>query len=273
MDNSNQVILPKAQTLPAETSQHEQHLTDPIHMISTGVVSGQITPEVLKMLMELRAKMSTEIAERKFNHDFSVFQSQMPDIVPKENAKYLEVDYWYCTLAELTNALLPVMTANGLSISYSIRTKTQDGSIPWVYVEGTLWHTGGAKRTVSLGAPMEYGKIKTGVQKSGAVQTTLKRQALTALTGAAVAKDPEDMEVDDFEKLHENSPNQEGQTQGSGLIQGKLPISQEDLSQLREKAATNPEKLPGMLKWVDDNCFLSDGQRKELEAIAAGAVK
>lgn len=168
------------QIIPAD-----QPATPPA-LLQQAIASGA-NIEVLERLMSLEERWRANQAKRAFDAAMAALRLEMPPIVKNQTVDFTSnrgrTHYKYEDLADVSEALTPVMAKHGLSF----RWRTQPGEP--VTVTCIVSHREGHSEECALSAPRDESGNKNAIQSLGSAITYLQRYTLKAALGVAAARD------------------------------------------------------------------------------------
>lgn len=157
-------------------------------MIMAGIEKG-ITPEGMKMLVDLRLQLEGIRAEHEFNAAMTAFQSECPPVTKNRDAKKGNgaVMYSYADLDHIKRTIQPTLAKNGLSVTDDA-TFTKDS----VEAVATVFHVGGHRRSAKFSAPVSGTEMMSDMQKSASALSFARRYALVLALGLTTGEQDDD---------------------------------------------------------------------------------
>ena len=145
----------------------------------------EFSVEKLAQLLDVQERWMAGEARRAYADALASFKSETIDILKTSRAKFKlktggEMSYAYADLASVCDAVIPALSAHGLSHQWSV---SQDGNR--VSVTCTLTHRDGHSEHVMLTAPEDTTGQKNAIQQIGSSVTYLQRYTLLSITGLA----------------------------------------------------------------------------------------
>jgi hypothetical protein len=175
---------------PVPTVQQTGTLAEasPFDMMMSAHSRGASLEQIEKM-MELQERWESRVAAKAYNRAFAAFKAEVVRIKkgrqvtdgPLKGRAYAELHDW-------TDAVTPVLSAQGLSASWKL---TRDEP-QWLEVTCTLKHVDGHFEVVSMGGPPDAGGAKNAMQARASTVSYLERYTLKAITGLAEGGDDDD---------------------------------------------------------------------------------
>ena len=182
---------PTSAAIAAATEFQAPATSTPMDMLDRAISSGA-SMEVLEKLMALQERWEANNGRRAFNEAIAEARASLPTVVKTSTAdRGKGGTYSYETMADIAQAIDPVLGQRGLS--YRFRTETKDGRI---FVTCIISHRDGYSEETTLDAPRDDSGGKNAVQAIGSTVTYLQRYTLKAALGIAAAKDNDAKEVD-----------------------------------------------------------------------------
>jgi hypothetical protein len=169
-----------------KTGQPEPML--PMALLEKAVVGGADT-DTLERLMGLQERWEANNARKAFTAALSAVRNEMPRIVKSKEVDFRttggRTNYKYEDLADLVDALSPVLGRHGLSFRWS----TDSTAAGMVSVTFILEHSEGHRETTTLAGPYDQSGNKNPIQAIGSVVAYLQRYTLKAGIGIAASSD------------------------------------------------------------------------------------
>lgn len=187
MTEPTRLIVPEQRQRVVETS------ADPMTaMIERAARDPSVDIEKLERLFQLRQRMADEAREDAFNTAMNAAQSEMSRVAA--DATNPQTHSKYASYAQLDNALRPIYTKHGFSISFD------EGDSPkadHVRVLGYVSHIGGHTRTYRTDMPADGkgakgGDVMTKTHAAGAAKSYGKRYILKDVFNVAVGEGDRD---------------------------------------------------------------------------------
>lgn len=174
--------------------------TPPANLMQALAVAAANPAMDVAKVKELFA-MHRELMEREAAQAFAdALAKAQSNIVPiAKDRRNDHTKSWYATLAAIVDQVTPIISAEGLAISYDTFDPVRDKDLPplekgWVRVIALVSHRGGHTRKYHLdGALDNAGKDgtvnKTGIQAMGSTVTYLRRYLFCMIFNVATADD------------------------------------------------------------------------------------
>lgn len=153
-----------------------QMVSTPADLISIAVNQNADVDKLAK-LMELQERWEANEAKKAFNEAMSTFSQNVPEIERTKKAH----NSMYAPLSEILAVIRPVLTENGLSISWSTAQKED----VLVTVTCCLRHVKGHQECTTMSAPPDDSGSKNNIQAMGSTVSYLERYTMNALLGLA----------------------------------------------------------------------------------------
>lgn len=182
------ISRPASAPLPAVQQGGALAEASPFDMMMNAHSRGASLEQIEKM-MELQERWESRVAAKAYNRAFAAFKAEVVRIKkgrqvtdgPLKGRAYAELHDW-------TDAVTPVLSAQGLSASWKL---TRDEP-QWLEVTCTLKHVDGHCEVVSMGGPPDAGGAKNAMQARASTVSYLERYTLKAITGLAEGGDDDD---------------------------------------------------------------------------------
>lgn len=167
-------IAPEPDTLPADpmVSMIERVATDPNSDLAK-----------LERMLDLKERHDAQVAKSAFAKAFARASADFPTIPLNgkgHNGKP------YATLEDITKLTRPVLSENGLALTFSIDVGES------VVVTAKLMHEGGHSEATSMALPRDTSGSKNAVQAVGSTQKYGQRYTAQAILGLSLGQDDED---------------------------------------------------------------------------------
>jgi hypothetical protein len=163
-------------------------VSTPMQMLQLAVDRGA-TIDVLAKLMDLQERVDATQARREFDSAFAAVKSRV-GIVKKTGIGHNRMPY--ATLADIAEALDPVIAEQGLS--YRFRSNRVGGELIMTCV---VCHRAGHFEENSLPAPLDTSGSKNAVQAVGSTSTYLMRYSLMQAFGLSASVNGKEIHDDD----------------------------------------------------------------------------
>jgi hypothetical protein len=155
-------------------------------------IQQKVPVEVLERLVALQERVSERNARGAYFQALANFQNECPQIAKSKTVDFAtasgaRTNYTYAPLEEITRVVRPILSAHGLSYSWTAEVGAQPGVLDVVCV---LRHIDGHSETSRFPVPTETNAKMSGAQKNGAALTYGRRQSLIAVLGLTTA-DPD----------------------------------------------------------------------------------
>jgi hypothetical protein len=137
----------------------------------------------LERMLELKEKHDANRAKADFATAFARASADFP-IIPLNGSGHNKMKY--ATLKDITRLTRPVLSANGLALTFSIKTDTG------IVVTAELMHKSGHSKETSISLPTDTSGSKNAVQAIGSSQTYGQRYTAQAILGLSLGDDTED---------------------------------------------------------------------------------
>ena len=142
----------------------------------------------VERLFAMHQSIVKQEAETAFNAAMSRAQAKIVPVAT--NAENTHTRSRYAKLAAINKAIVPLYTAEGLSITYD----TGDAPAGWMRILATVLHSGGHKREYHLDLPLDdsgaKGTVnKTGVQAAGSTSSYGRRYLACMIFNVATEDD------------------------------------------------------------------------------------
>jgi len=167
-------------------------------MVQAAMSGGALDPSVVGQMMDLQERWEANENKKAYNRAMVAAKAELPTVIAKDRDGK---NNRYASLAACTQAVTPILTRHGFSVSYPT-THAEDGSM---VVTCRLTHSQGHSEDYALpGAPEMItnasGKsVRPAVQDMAATVTFLRRYTLTNALGFGTA-DMKDID-DDPDKI------------------------------------------------------------------------
>jgi hypothetical protein len=167
-------------------------LTTPMEMLARAINTGA-TPETLERFMAMAERWEANQARRLYDKAIAAAKAEIKPIAKNKTANRGGAgSYKYATLAAIEQAIVPALSAHGLS--YRFRTNTDDKRIT---VTCIIAHEGGHSEENSLAAGADTSGAKNAIQALGSAVTYLQRYSLLAALGLSATDDDDGAATDD----------------------------------------------------------------------------
>jgi len=166
--------------------------------LATAAADPRMDVEKVERLFAMHKEMMDREAEAAFNDALARAQSRIVPIAKDRRNDHTKS--WYATLAAIVDEVTPIVTAEGLAVSYDTFNPNRDGKeMPplekgWHRVVAIVSHRGGFSRKYHLDAPLDDAgkdgtKNKTGIQAMGSTVSYLRRYLFCMIFNVATADD------------------------------------------------------------------------------------
>jgi hypothetical protein len=173
----------------------QSNVVTPAEMIKQAIASGSGV-EVMERLLALQERHDAFQARKAFDDAMADLRRNLPRITKSQEVDFTSkktgdrTNYKFEDLAEITEALSPVMADVGLSFRW-YTDNVQGG----VKVTCRITHRDGHFEETSLVGPLDASGSKNPIQAIGSAVTYLQRYTLKAAVGIAAARDDDAQEV------------------------------------------------------------------------------
>lgn len=155
-------------------------------------IQNNVDPEVLKKLMDLQREWEAMAAKKAYVKALTEFKRECPAVLNKDATVNFEsrggrTNYKHATLGGIVHAITPMLSANGLSVSFETE-QNQDR----VSVTCHITHELGHRESTKLAGPNDTSGNKNAIQAVGSAVTYLQRYTLLAALGLATAEQDDD---------------------------------------------------------------------------------
>jgi uncharacterized membrane protein len=159
-------------------------LTTPMEMLARAINTGA-TPETLEKFMAMHERWEASQSRRLYDKAIAAAKAEIKPITKNKTANRGGAgSYKYATLSAIELAVVPALSAHGLS--YRFRTNTDDKRIT---VTCIISHEGGYNEENSLAASADTSGAKNAIQALGSAVTYLQRYTLLAALGLSATDD------------------------------------------------------------------------------------
>jgi hypothetical protein len=159
-------------------------LTTPMEMLARAINTGA-SPETLEKFMAMSERWEANQARRLYDKAIAAAKAEIKPIAKNKTANRGGAgSYKYATLSAIESAVVPALSAHGLS--YRFRTNTDDKRIT---VTCIIAHEGGHSEENSLAAGADTSGAKNAIQALGSAVTYLQRYTLLAALGLSATDD------------------------------------------------------------------------------------
>ena len=173
--------------LPAESFSRREDRALPavqgaslLEAIARAAADPSVDMDKMERLFQMHQKMVAHDAEKEFNAAMSRAQANIQPIV--NNAENDHTQSKYADLAAINRQIVPIYSAEGLSISFDTETKNEADPIPEGFIRtiAIVSHEAGHSRHHHIDLPPDAagsgGKVnKTGVQAAGSTSSYARR--------------------------------------------------------------------------------------------------
>ncbi len=156
------------------------------------MLQSNVTPEQMDKFLDVQQKWEREQARRDYVTAMTGFKAALAGvkIVKRKRVSFNDVSYKHETLAQVVQAVVGPMSANGLSHQWTVEQPPEQGSP--IVVSCVLTHQNGHSERVTLhGLPDDSGK-KNKLQQVRSTVTYLQRATLLLITGLAAEGEDDD---------------------------------------------------------------------------------
>lgn len=160
----------------------------PIQLISQAIENG-VDMDMLERLMALKERFDKQEAEKAFNHAFSQFQANKPEIIKSSKVDYEtktggRTKYNFATLAKIQKLVDPVLSQFGLSYTWK-----QEENGDKIKMTCIVKHEKGHHEETYLSAGNDTSGSKNAIQAMGSSVSYLKRYTLCNALGLSADED------------------------------------------------------------------------------------
>jgi len=142
--------------------------------------------EMIECLAKLQWQHEDRQAIKSFTDAFAAFQDEVPIIEKNEHVKYLDVDYWHSSIADIRTAVTGPLSNNGLSYRFEYPPSTD---LNVIIVTCILAHRDGYSTSTTMSGPPDTSGKKSPLKAMLSTTTTLRRYTLIACLGLAETDD------------------------------------------------------------------------------------
>lgn len=161
--------------------------TTPMEMLARAITSGA-SPDIFERLLSLQERFERNEGRKLYDKAIAAAKAEIRPIRKNREAnRGIAGTYQYEDMAAIENAVVPALSANGLS--YRFRTSVEKDRI---IVTCIVSHEGGYSEENSLAGPADLSGAKNPIQALGSTVTYLQRYALKAALGLSATKDDDD---------------------------------------------------------------------------------
>ena len=184
----------KRETLPAVAVPQPSNL---MQALAVAASDPRMDVAKVKELFAMHKELQDREAAQAFADATAKAQANVRPIVKdRENT---HTKSWYATLAAIVDEITPVITAEGLAVSFDTFDPARDKGLPplekgWVRVIAIVSHRGGHSRRHHADGPLDDAgkdgtKNKTGIQAMGSTVSYLRRYLVCMIFNVATADD------------------------------------------------------------------------------------
>lgn len=171
--------------------------TDLMQALATAAANPAMDVAKVKELFAMHKELQDREAAQAFADAMAKAQSNVLPVARDRHNVHTKANY--ATLAAVNDAITPVYTAEGLSVSFDTFDPVRDVGLPelekgWVRVVAIVSHSGGHSRKYHLDGPLDDAgvqgsKNKTGIQAAGSTVSYLRRYLVMMIFNVATADD------------------------------------------------------------------------------------
>lgn len=165
--------------------------------LATAAVDPRMDVDKVERLWAMHKEMMDRESEAAFNDAMARAQAHIVPIAKDRRNDHTKS--YYATLAAIAEAIVPIYTAEGLSVSFDQFNPSRDVGLPeleksWVRVIAIVAHRGGHSRKYHLDGPLDdkgtQGTTnKTGIQAVGSTVSYLRRYLKCMIFNVATMDD------------------------------------------------------------------------------------
>lgn len=165
--------------------------------LAAAAADPRMDVDKVERLFAMHKELQDREAAQAFNDALAKAQAGIVPIAKDRRNEHTKS--WYATLAAIVDQVTPIVTAEGLAVSYDTFNPERDKELPalekgWIRVIAIVSHRGGHQRKYHLdGALDDAGKDgtknKTGIQATGSTVTYLRRYLFCMIFNVATADD------------------------------------------------------------------------------------
>jgi len=184
----------KREAMPVPASAQPANL---MQALANAAADPRMDVEKVERLFAMHKELQDREAEQAFHDAMARAQASIRPIAKDRRNEHTKS--WYATLAAITDDVTPIITAEGLSVSYDTYNPGRDKDLPalekgWVRAIAIVSHRGGHARKHHLDGPLDDAgkdgtKNKTGIQAMGSTVTYLRRYLFCMIFNVATADD------------------------------------------------------------------------------------
>lgn len=155
-------------------------------------IQNNVDPEVLKKLMDLQREWEATQARKAYVLAMTAFKKDCPAVLNRDatvdfTSQKGRTHYRHATLGGIVQAITPLLSANGLSVSFET-SQNKD----FVSVTCNITHEAGHRESTTLVGPQDTSGNKNLIQAVGSAVTYLQRYTLLSALGLATADQDDD---------------------------------------------------------------------------------
>lgn len=165
--------------------------------LAAAAADPRMDVEKVERLFAMHKELQAREAEQAFNDAMARAQANILPVARDRRNDHTKSTY--ATLAAIAEAIVPIYTAEGLSVSFDTYDKKRDADLPdlpagWVRVIAFCSHRGGHTRKYHLDGPLDdkgaQGNTnKTGIQAMGSTVSYLRRYLTCMIFNVATTDD------------------------------------------------------------------------------------
>lgn len=221
--------------------------------------------DVIERLLALQERWEAANARKEFDAATAALRADLPKLIKTSKVNYNSTSYKHEDLAEIIEALAPVLSKHGLSFRWKTASSPTSVSVTCVLV-----HKSGHSEETGLCAAPDNSGGKNPIQGIGSAVSYLQRYTLKAALGVAAAEDDDGRGGGNASSQDRSSAAKEQKGQKESQAQGKLKaLLQSYVNGLTAKGYKTPEgndiTLPDVLQKVteirDDKGVVKVGAR------------
>lgn len=192
------IVVPPARE--ERSSPHALQQAAPANLmqaLATAAANPAMDVAKVKELFAMHKELQDREAAQAFADALAKAQANVVPIVKDRRNDHTKSTY--ATLAAIVDVVTPVITAEGLAVSYDTFDPVRDKDLPplatgWVRVIAIVSHRGGHSRKYHLDGPLDDAgkdgtKNKTGIQAMGSTVTYLRRYLFCMIFNVATTDD------------------------------------------------------------------------------------
>lgn len=214
-EHAGAVVVPdqpyskRGDSLPTPTGQP----TNLMQALAAAAADPRMDVDKVERLFAMHKEMMAREAEGAFNDAMARAQAHVEPIAKDRRNDHTKS--MYATLAAINDAITPVYSAEGLSVSFDTYSPDRDKDLPeldkgWVRVIAIVSHRGGHSRKYHLDGLLDDAgkdgtKNKTGIQAMGSTVSYLRRYLVCMIFNVATADDNDGNEAGGGKRMDDKS--------------------------------------------------------------------